>query len=107
MAGSNELNAWKFDTFQSEKGPLPVTLASANIIAPVSFLTILTGNTVVKTITPPLDGQHMLAIQFAGAAGNDATGNISIAIITVAGMITLYVYNPNTKKYVPVGNAAA
>jgi len=103
MAGSNELNAWKFDTFQSEKGPLPVTIASANTIAPVSFLTILTGNTVVKTITPPLDGQHMLAIQFAGAAGVDATGNVLTAKASVAGEVMLLVFNPNTRKYVPVG----
>jgi hypothetical protein len=103
MAGSNELNAWKFDTFQSEKGPLPVTIASANTITPVSFLTILTGNTVVKTINPPLDGQHMLAIQFAGAAGVDATGNILTAKASVSGEIMLLVYNPITKKYIPVG----
>ncbi len=102
MPGSAELNAWKFDTFQSDKGPLPVTIASANTITPVSFLTILTGNTVVKTINPPLDGQHMLAIQFAGTAGVDATGNVLTAFTSVNGQIGLFVYNPSTKKYVPV-----
>ena len=81
----------------------PMTIASANVIAPVGFLTVLTGNVVVKTITPPIDGVHMLAIQFAGVAGVDATGNILTLTATVAGQILLLVYNPNTGKYVPVG----
>lgn len=81
----------------------PKTLASANTIAPTTFLTILTGNTVVKTITPPITQQHTLAIQFAGVAGVDATGNVLTAKASVAGEIMLLVYNPDSAKYVPVG----
>ena len=81
----------------------PVTMASANTIAPTGFHTILTGNTVVKTITPPLTGAHMLAIQFAGVAGVDATGNILTLKASVAGEVMLLLYNPATAKYVPVG----
>ena len=84
----------------------PITIAAANTIAPVAFLTILTGNVVVKTITPPLSGAHMLAIQFAGVLGNDNSGNILTAKASVAGMVILYIYNPATAKYVPVGDNA-
>lgn len=86
-----------------ENQPAPVTIASANTIAPSGYLTILTGNVVVKTITPPLTGIHTLAIQFAGAAGVDATGNVLTAKASVAGEIMLLVFNPSVAKYVPVG----
>jgi len=90
-------------TVQSTNQPKPVTIASANVIAPTGFLTVLTGNTVVKTITPPVQGVHMLAIQFAGVAGVDATGNVQTAKATVAGEVLLLVYNPVVAKYSPVG----
>lgn len=88
---------------QGPSAQKPITIASANVIAPVGFLTVLTGNTVVKTITPPVDFGHMLAIQFAGIAGVDATGNILTLKASVAGEVMLLVYNPLTAKYVPVG----
>lgn len=90
-------------TVNSPLQPKPGTLASANVIAPVTFLTVLTGDTVVKTIMPPITSMHMLAIQFAGTAGVDATGNVASAKATVAAQVLLLVYNPNTAKYVPVG----
>jgi len=81
----------------------PGTLVSAATIAPVSFLTVLTGNTGVATITPPVTHAHMLALQFAGTAGVLATGNILTATASVVGQVMLLVYNPNIAKYVPVG----
>jgi hypothetical protein len=83
--------------------PYPVTLASANTIAPTTFLTILTGNVVIKTITPPVAHAHMLALQFAGIAGVDATGNIKTLKASVVGEVMLLVYDPVAAKYVPVG----
>lgn len=97
-----------FNDFMTVVGPLnnkPLTIASANVIAPVSFLTILTGNTVVKTITVPpiLVGTcHVLAIQYAGVAGSDATGNISLLVTSIASQIVLYCFNPILNKYVPI-----
>ena len=102
-AGADTLNFQNFSTVHSNLQPGPSTIASANVIAPNSFLTILTGNTVVKTITAPMSWTHMLAIQFAGVAGVDATGNVLTAKASVAGEVMLLIYNPNTKKYVPVG----
>jgi hypothetical protein len=81
----------------------PGTLASAATIAPNTFLTVLTGNTAIATITPPVNHAHMLALQFAGTAGVAATGNILTAKASVVGEVMLLVYNPNTGKYVPVG----
>jgi len=102
-SGADTLNFQNLSTVQSKLQPGPKTLAAANTIAVEGFLTILTGNVVVKTITPPQSGLHMIAIQFAGILGVDATGNILTAKASVAGEIMLLVYNPNTNKYVPVG----
>jgi len=100
----NEGDWQNLSTVQSRLQPGPVTTPAANTIAPTSFLTILTGNVVIKTITPPITGAHMLAIQFAGVLGNDATGNILTAKVSIVGMCVLYIYNPLTAKYVPVGD---
>src|SRR5262245_25185123 len=81
----------------------PVTVASAATIAPTSFLTVLTGNTAITAITPPLTTGHMLAIQFAGVAGITAGNNITTTKASVAGEVMLLVYNSATAKYVPVG----
>lgn len=88
---------------QGPTSPKPVTMASAATIAPSTFLTVLTGNTAVATITPPVNHGHMLALQFAGTAGVVATGNILTAKASVVGETMLLVYNPNSAKYVPVG----
>lgn len=84
-------------------GGKSTTLVSAATIAPVSFLTVLTGNTAVVTIVPPVPFAHMLALQFAGTAGVTAAGNILTAVASVVGVAMLLVYNPAAGKYVPVG----
>lgn len=103
MAQDPNLLFQNFSTVQTKDQQQPITIASANTIAPVGFLTILTGNTVVKTITPPLTGLHVLAIQFAGVAGVDNTGNVLTTTASVAGQIMLLCFNPLTQKYVPIG----
>lgn len=101
--GAPTLNFQDWSTVQSKQQPAPKTIASANTIAPSGFYTVLTGNTVVKTITPFLDWTHMIAIRFAGTAGVDATGNVGVAKASVATEIMLLVYDPVTAKYYPVG----
>lgn len=82
----------------------PVTTAAAATIVPTTFLTVLTGNTAITAITPPLLNQtHMIAIQFAGTAGITAGNNILTTKASVVGEVMLLVYNPNTAKYIPVG----
>lgn len=84
-------------------GSAPVTMASAATIAPVSYLTILTGNTAIANITPPVPGPHSLVLLFAGTAGVAATGNILTAVASVVGVGMQLVYNADAKKYVPLG----
>lgn len=104
MPVAPELNFQDFSTVLGPLQPKPQSIVSANVVVPVSFYTILTGNTVIKTITPPFpNATHMLAFLFAGIAGVDATGNIATAKATVAGEVLLLVWNPNTQKYSPVG----
>lgn len=98
-----EVNFQDFSTVQSLLQPKPQTIASAGTIAPVSFLTILTGNVAITAITPPLTGLHTIAIQFAGVAGITAGNNITTTKASVVGEVMLLVYNPVTAKYVPVG----
>jgi hypothetical protein len=94
----------QLSTVQGPDAQKPLTIASAATIAPQTFLTVLTGNVAVVNITPPVSHGHMLAIQFAGVAGVTAAGNILTARATVAGVITLFVYNPVIAKYIPVGS---
>lgn len=103
VSGADTLLFQNYSTVQSEQQPAPKTIASANIITPTGFLTVLTGNTVVKTINPPMSWTHMIALQFAGVAGVDATGNVATLKASVVGEVMLLIYNPITKKYVPVG----
>jgi hypothetical protein len=96
----------EFQNFSTVHGPLqqkPQTTASATTIAPVSFFTILTGNTVIATITPPLPYVHMIALQFAGTAGVNAAGNITAVKASVLNEVMLLVYNPISAKYTAVG----
>lgn len=92
---------WNFLTPWGMFGPN--TIASAATIAPVSFLTILTGNVAITAITPPTLAPHMLAIQFAGTAGITAGNNITTTKASVVGEVMLLVFNNLTQKYVPVG----
>jgi hypothetical protein len=78
----------------------PSTLASAATIAPTTFLTVLTGNTAIATVTPPVTHAHTLCLQFAGTAGVLATGNILTAQASVVGVGMLLVWN--LQKYIPV-----
>lgn len=79
------------------------TIASAATVVPGPGLTVLTGNTAIANITPPVTGPHILALQFAGTAGVAATGNIATAKASVVGEVMLLVWNTTTNKYVPVG----
>jgi hypothetical protein len=79
------------------------TVASATTVVVGPGLTVLTGNTAIATITPPVTGPHMIGLQFAGTAGVTAAGNITAAKATVVGEVLLLVYNTITNKYSAVG----
>lgn len=84
--------------------PLPVTIASAATIAPLTYLTIVTGTVQISTITIPFDGfQGTLAFVFTnGSPGATlTTGNIVVATTPVQYKTLFMTYNPNTLKWYP------
>jgi hypothetical protein len=81
-------------TVQSDKQPLPVQMSAAATIAPITFLTVLTGNTPVATITPPVTGAHALVIVPGTTTGFTSTGNIVGGTTTVSGRAYMFIYNP-------------
>ena len=90
-----------FSTVQSDKQLNPVTMASAGTLAPQTFMTVVSGTAAVQNITPPVTGQHMLALVPTGAFTTVATGNIAKASTAVVGQVLLLFYDPNTGKYSP------
>lgn len=84
----------QISTVQSDHQPIPPTVTAAATISPTTFLTVLTGNTAVETINPPVTGSHMLAIMPGTTTGFTTGGNIVGATTTVANRVYLFVYNP-------------
>lgn len=90
-----------FATVQSDQQPQPVTLAAATTIAPSTLVTIITGTTQVKTITPPVTGQHLLFLVFTDQTPGTTltTGNIANAVVPTQNVPSAFLYNPLTAKY--------
>ena len=103
----SDLNHQNFGTVQSKLQPLPVTITAATTIAPTTFLTVLSGNTAVVTITPPVTGTHMLCIIPGTTTGFTTGGNVSGATTTVASRAYLFVYNPITATYYVVSSTTS
>jgi hypothetical protein len=101
MAVSPDLMFQLLSTVQSGIMPKPGTIASAATIAPVGFLTFLTGTVQVATITPPIDGAHMLALVFTDGAPGAllTTGNIKTAYTPIQNRVFLLFYDPSSAKY--------
>ena len=94
----------QLSTVQQIPTPSVKVLASAATIAPDTFITEVTGTVQVATITPPVDGYHMLAFRFSDAAPGAllTTGNIAIAYTPVQNRPFLMFYDPRTAKYYPM-----
>lgn len=100
----SDLNFQNFSTVQSDKQPLPASMAAAATIAPTTFLTFLSGATQVATITPPVTGSHMLALVFTDANPGAFTGagNVTGTKDPAQYECVLLVYSPVTAKYYTV-----
>lgn len=96
---ANDLVFQNFSTVQSNLQPLPVTITAATTIAPTTFISVISGNTAISTITPPVTGTHMLCIVPGTTTGFTTGGNISGGTTTVSGRAYLFVYNPVTTTY--------
>src|SRR6266853_3647608 len=101
MAASKDLLFQNLSTVQSELQPKPATLASANTIAPTSFLTFVSGTIAVEVVTPPADGTHMLVLIFTdGSPGTFlTTGNVLSEVVPTSALPTFLIYDPIQKKY--------
>lgn len=64
----SDLLSQNFDTRQSDKQPLPVTVVAAATIVPVTKLTFVTGQTQVANITPPTSGYCEVTLCFTDNA---------------------------------------
>ena len=86
---------------QSDKQPLPPTIASAATIAPTTRLTFVTGTVTIATITPPTSGYCEILLCFTnGAPGVFLTsGNIKTAYQPIQNRPILLCYDPTSAKW--------
>ena len=109
---SLDLTFQNFSTAQSNQQLAPVTIPAATTIAPQTLTTIVTGTTAIGQITPPLTGQHVLAIvaSVTNFSGFVTTGNILVASVTNSviwsNKVNLFLFNPATAKYYPLFGTA-
>lgn len=97
-----EANLWQdLSTVQSKQQATPKTLASTTTVAPTTFLTFITGTTAIATVTPPVEGTHMLAFVFTTTTPTAFTtaGNIKAVQTPTQNIPTLLIYDPIAGKY--------
>lgn len=101
MAVSSDLTFQNFSTAQGIQQPKPVTVASAATIAVTGFLTFISGTVAIATITPPLEGAHLLALVFTNANPSAFTGagNVQSTKDPAQNELVLLCYDPITAKY--------
>ena len=104
---ADDLLHQNFATVQSKLQPAPVTVTAAATIAPTTFITVVSGNTAIQTITPPVTGSHMLCIIPGTTTGFTTGGNVSGGTTTVASRAYLFVYNPITATYYLVSSTTS
>ncbi len=88
-------------TAQSDKQPLPPTIASAATIAPTTKCTFLTGQVALVTITPPTSGYCELTLIFTNAApaAFSTAGNIKTAYQPIQNRPIDLCYDPQSLKW--------
>ncbi len=96
----SDLNFQEFSTVQSNLQKGATTIASATVVAPISFLTKLTGSTALATITPPVSGDHMLfLVSVDGVIVIGTGGNILVGYSTVQNRPIALIYDSKQGKY--------
>ena len=96
-----DLNHQNLATVQSNQQPSPVTVASTTVLAPTTFITYVSGTTDVATVTPPVTGQHMLALIPTDASPFDllTTGNMTGSTTLAQNVPVLLFYDPAAALY--------
>lgn len=99
--GVKDLNFQALSTVQGSNDPKPPTLASAATVAPVTFLTLISGTVAIATVTPPEDGAHLLCFVFTTTTPTafTTTGNIINVATPTQNVPCFLVFNPSTGKY--------
>jgi len=80
------------------------TIASAATIAPTELVTIITGTTVISTITPPApiaSGSGFIILIPTAAFTTVNTGNIAIASTAVVSKALIMTYDTTSAKWYP------
>lgn len=103
----SDLNFQNFSTVQDNQQPKPVTITAAATISPTTFISRITGNTPVATITPPVTGSHMLCIIAGTTTGFTSGGNVAGATTTVADRAYLFIYDPLASTYYLVSSTTS
>jgi hypothetical protein len=102
MAQAQELTFQDLSTVAGPTQQKPVTFAAAATITPKTFLSFVTGTTAIATITPPIQGAHLLCLIFTTTQSGQfaTTGNLTVSGTTAtANVPQFFVYDPSTNKY--------
>jgi len=101
MPSNDVNNAHNLGTVASSVMPRPGTIASAAAIAPTTFLSIISGTTAIATITPPIEGAHLLCFIFTTTTpvAFTTSGNIKAVATPATNLPMFLVYNPLDGKY--------
>lgn len=101
-----DLLSQNFGPAQSDKQPLPVTIAAAATVAPTTRLTFLTGQTQLANITPPTSGYCEVLLCFTHAAPgafltNGTAHPIKVAYQPIQNRPILMCYDPSSNFWWP------
>jgi hypothetical protein len=97
---ADDLNFQQISPVQSSAGLKARTIASATTIAPTTLLSKVTGSTAIATITPPVNGDHVLwLVSVDGVIVIGTGGNVLVGYSTVQNRPIAMVYDSAQGKY--------
>lgn len=98
---ADDLNFQQMSSVQNNLQPTSTRLAAAATIAPTTFITFVSGTTNVATVTPPVTGNHLLALIFTDNSPGDilTTGNCIGTTNVVKNIPVLLFYDTVAAKY--------
>lgn len=96
-----DLTHQNYNSVQSNKQPLPATIASAAAISPTTKFTFVTGTVTIATITPPTTGYCEITLCFITASPGVflTSGNIQIAYQPIINRPVDLCWDPSTSKW--------
>jgi hypothetical protein len=102
----SDLLAQQLSTVQTDKQPLPATIASAATIAPQTKFTRVTGTTEITNITPFTSGYQEITLVFSSAYANalntgGGVNGIAVAYTSVVDRPIDLCFDPRTLLWYP------